>query len=142
MGRKNKVISLDGQQLAELTEGYKSGKKDCFRRRCHAVVLKSGDRTSKEVGYILGMNQVTVNVWVSRYGEEGIDGLMNRPGQGRRPILDPERDMERIRRAVTAERQRLGQARELLEAEMGKGFSLKTLKRFLKKTTAVTSVSG
>jgi hypothetical protein len=42
-----------------------------------------------------------------------------------------------VRQAVQKERQRLGQAKLLLEQELQKEFSLKTLKRFLKKMAAV-----
>ena len=44
-----------------------------------------------------------------------------------------------MRKAVVEERQRLSQAKLLLEQQFGKEFSLKTLKRFLKKLSAATN---
>ena len=48
-------------------------------------------------------------------------------------MLDPVADKEKVRKAVQKERQRLKQAKLLLEEDLQKEFSLKTLKRFLKK---------
>jgi len=90
MGRRAKSIELTITQRAELENGYKKGKL-VFSRRCHMVLLKSENRTSKEVANILGTNQVSVNAWLTRYEQEGIKGLNTKPGQGRKPILDEEK---------------------------------------------------
>lgn len=100
------------------------------------VLLKSENRSSKSVADILGTNQVSVNNWLKRYREEGIDGLKTKPGQGRKAILNGEVDKEKVRKAVENERQRLKHAKADLEKELGKEFSLKTLKRFLKNLSA------
>ncbi len=134
-----RTIQLNNQQRAQLEQGYRNGTSHAFRKRCHLVLLKTQKRTSNEVGTIVGLHQVSVNNWLNRYEKEGIDGLKTKPGRGRKPILDPEKDAEKVRQAVKQERQRLSQAKHLLETELGKSFSLKTLKRFLKKTTAVTN---
>jgi transposase len=103
------------------------------------VLLKSEGRSSAEVGQIVKMNPVTVNKWLNRYEVAGIVGLKTKPGRGRKPLLEPERDLEQVRQAVVQERQRLSQAKLLLEQQLGKDFSLKTLKRFLKKLSAATN---
>ncbi len=134
-----RTLQLNPQQRTELEDGYRNGTSHAFRKRCHLVLLKTEKRTSKEVGGIVGLNQVSVNNWLNRYEKEGITGLKTKPGRGRKPIIDPEKDAEKVRKAVQQERQRLSQAKHLLETELGKSFSLKTLKRFLKKTTAATN---
>jgi transposase len=106
------------------------------------VLLKSEGRTSEQVGLLLKMHPVSVNNWLTRYQAEGIAGLATKPGRGRKPVFEPCRDLEQVRKAVVEERQRLSQAKLLLEQQMGKEFSLKTLKRFLKKLSAATNVSG
>ena len=88
------------------------------------------------------IHPVSVNNWLTRYQAEGTAGLATKPGRGRKPVLEPVRDLEQVRKAVVEERQRLGQAKLMLEQQMGKKFSLKTLKRFLKKLSAATNVSG
>lgn len=134
-----RTLQLNPQQRTELEDGYQNGKSHAFRKRCHLVLLKTEKRTSKDVGSIVGLHQISVNQWLNRYEKEGIIGLKTRPGRGRKPIIDPEKDTEKVRRAVEQERQRLSVAKHLLESELDKEFSLKTLKRFLKKTTAATN---
>jgi len=136
---KIRTVELTPEQRAQLQDAYQNGKSHAFRKRCHLVLLKTEERTSKEVGQILAMHEITVGNWLSRYEQEGIDGLKTRPGRGRKPILDSEKDLPVVRQAVKEERQRLSQAKDLIESELDKSFSLKTLKRFLKKTAADTN---
>lgn len=136
---KIREIALVEEQRQELEAGYRCGKSHAFRQRCQVVLLKSESRSSVEVGQIVKMNAITINNWLNRYEREGIAGLKTKPGRGRKLVLETERDIESVRRAVTQERQRLGQAKLLLEQQLGKEFSLKTLKRFLKKLSAATN---
>ena len=46
-------------------------------------------------------NQVTVNVWLKRYEQGGIEGLKNLSGRGRKPILE-EADLEKVKEVVAA----------------------------------------
>jgi len=136
-----RVIKLSSSQRAELEKGYRSSKSATFSRRCHIILLKSEARTSKEVANIIGTNQLSVNQWMDRYEAEGIEGLKTRPGRGRKPLLDEQRDGKAVRKAVKKERQRLDQAKAALEEELDKSFSLKTLQRFLKNLSADGSAS-
>lgn len=136
---KIRTLDLSPHQRDQLQDAYQNGKSHAFRKRCHLVLLKTEQRTSKEVGQILHMHQVTVNNWLNRYEQEGIDGLKTKPGRGRKPILDADKDLLAVREALRQERQRLKQAKDLVENQLGKSFSTKTLKRFLKKTTADTN---
>ena len=135
---KIRVVELKEKERQALEEGLRNGKSHAFRKNCQLVLLKSTARTSKEVGRILQMNAVTVNSWLARYEAEGIEGLRVKPGRGRKPVLDAVADKAKVRKAVEKERQRLKQAKLLLEEELEKKFSLKTLQRFLKKVAAGT----
>jgi transposase len=135
---KIRVVELKEKERQALEEGLRNGKSHAFRKNCQLVLLKSTARTSKEMGRILQMNAVTVNNWVKRYEAAGIEGLRVKPGRGRKPVLDAVADKAKVRKAVEKERQRLKQAKLLLEEELEKKFSLKTLQRFLKKVAAGT----
>ena len=135
---KIRTVELSSEDKQVLEEGYRSGKSHAFRKRCQLVLLKSQGRTSKDVGQIVGMNHISVNNWLSRYQVEGILGLITKPGRGRKPVLDQAQDATKVRKAVEQERQRLSQAKLILETELNKEFSLKTLKRFLKKLNVDT----
>lgn len=140
MGKIRK-IDLSSEERLNLLAGYRQAKSSAFRQRCHMVLLKSEGRTSKDVSAILGTNAMSVNNWLSRYQQEGITGLQTRGGRGRKPILDQKEDQDRIRQVVQEERQRLKRAKAILEEELQKSFSEKTLKRFLKDLTVVGNVS-
>lgn len=135
LGRKAQKIELTESQRAELEKGYRGSQSVNFSRRCHIVLLKSEGRSSKDIASIFGISDQSVNSWVKRYRRSGIEGLHTRPGQGRKPILDIEQDADKVKQAVQQERQRLSQAKILLEQELDKEFSLLTLKRFLKNLT-------
>jgi transposase len=96
------------------------------------ILLKSERRTAIEIAGLIGCCEVVVNNWLKRYEAEGIEGLRTKPGRGRKPLLDAERDLPRVKAAVAANRQRISLARAELEAELGKSFSTKTLERYIK----------
>jgi transposase len=132
MGRKSKVIDLTEAEKTELQNGYKYSKSPNFSRRCHFVLLKNQGKTSQEIADIFGITRQPVNSWCNSYLEKGIIGLKTKKGQGRKPILDKTKDEAIIKATVQKERQRLKKAKEILENELDKSFSLKTLQRFLK----------
>ncbi len=136
MGRKNKVVQVTPTAQEALEKGYRQSNSASFSRRCHIVLLKAQGRSSEEIASIMGTTIQPVNRWVKRYEAQGIGGLQNRNGQGRKPIFNKETDEAKVRAAVKKERQRLALAKEELEQDLGKGFSSITLRRFLKKLSA------
>jgi len=96
------------------------------------ILLKGERRTSSEIADLLGCCEVVVNNWLKRYESEGIDGLRTKPGRGRKPVLDADDDLPRVKAAVAANRQRISLAKAELEAELGRRFSTKTLQRYIK----------
>lgn len=136
MGRKSKRIDLTQAEKTELEKGYKESKSKIFSRRCHMVLLKNQGLTSQEIATIFGVTFQPVNSWCKKYLKQGIEGLKTKPGQGRNPILNIKKDETKVKAIVKKERQRLKLAKEELEKELGKTFSLLTLKRFLKNLSA------
>lgn len=106
MGKVRIPILTEAQEKS-LRHGYEDGKGKSFRKRCHMVLLKSQGYTSKQITAILGGCQVVVNTWLDRFEAEGVEGLRNKPGQGKKPILDATSDRERIDEAVKNNRQQL-----------------------------------
>lgn len=142
MSRVNTPI-LDKVQRTALDEGYKNGKNHAFRKRCQVILLKSEGRTSKEVGAILKMTNMSVDAWVRRYKAEGIEGLRTKPGRGKKPLLDKEKDGESVLEAVKANRQRVDMAKAEWEAaQAGRTVGRGAFRRFLKALAEGTSESG
>jgi len=135
MGRTIK-IELSDDERQELENGYRNSENHVFRVRCQMVLLKAENRKSKEVGQLLGFCEQAVNSWLWRYLEQGIEGLKTKPGQGRIPILKLSEDAEVVRLSVSEHRQRIAQAQAELEETLGRKFSQKTLRRFLKNCMA------
>jgi len=131
---KIKNLKLSVAEKEALEKGYRSGQKHVFRERCRMILLKSEGLTNKAIGQLFACHEMSVWGWVKRYRTEGIEGLKTKPGAGRPLILRTEEDLERVREKVSEHRQRIGLAKEDLEKELGKQFSEKTLRRFLKKT--------
>lgn len=129
-------IKLTSIEHEALKDGYENGKSPAYRKRCHLVLLKHEGRTSKDIGKIVGLHQISVNNWLNRYEAEGITGLRTKPGRGRKPILDGKKDAQKVKEEVKKERQRLKKAKDAIEKDLGKSFSMMTLKRFLKNVSA------
>lgn len=142
MGRKVKQLNLTLDEQTALEQGYKSTGSFVFSQRCQMILLKNQGRSSKEIAGILITNELSVNQWVQRYEQQGIKGLQTKKGQGRKPILDVLADQAVVKAVVKKERQRLKLAKAELEAALGKAFSVRTLKRFLKNLTADGSASA
>jgi transposase len=118
MGRVNTPI-LAIERRRELEDGLKQGRSHCYRMRCQSKLLKSEGRTSKEVGMITDMSNVSVNTWMKQYSSEGVSGLQIKPGRGKKRIIVESEDKEAILSAIKANRQRMRTAKAAWEQQSG-----------------------
>lgn len=141
---KTKVIELSTEQRAALEKGYRQGKSHAFRMRCQMVLLKSEQRSSLEVGQILGCCEIVVNNWLTRYEEEGIKGLETRPGRGRKPKLSTQNPvhLQTVKAEIAKHPQSVKTVVAKLEEELDLAMHPDTLKRFLKKLVTVSVASA
>lgn len=86
------------------------------------------------------MSRLTIYNWLNAWEKQGIRGLYNQPGQGRKPILSSA-DEALVNQHVSAHAQQLKAARQGLRQELNREFSHKTLQRFLKSVAGAGSVS-
>ena len=134
MGRKPIKLDITESERLELESGYKN-QKGVFSQRCHIILLKTRGKSSVEIAQIFDITDQAVNNWVRRYKKEGLQGLRTKPGRGRPSTFKPS-DEKLVKEVVKKERQRLKVAKELLETQLNKNFSVQTLKRFLKNLSA------
>lgn len=132
---KKKFIELAEVEKVTLQEGHKNGKTKAFQERCHCLLLSSEGYQVKELAQIFRVSEISIYAWFKRWETGGIVSLRDKEGRGRRAILQAE-DLAQIKQTVQENAQRLRVAREKLKAELGREFSAKTLKRFLKSLTA------
>jgi transposase len=102
------------------------------------LVLSSQGYQVKELAEIFRVSEICIYNWFKRWEKGGLVGLRDKAGRGRKPILQAE-DLSIIKERVQENAQRLKIARQKLKAELGREFSTKTLKRFLKSLIADTS---
>ena len=130
------MVGLSEAQKTELEKGYREGESHAFRKRCQLILLKEEGRRSKEVAGIVKTCEMSVNNWVKRYMQQGIQGLSTKAGRGRKPLLSKEKDSQAITAAVKQNRQSLSVAKAAFEAQGGTSVSTDTLRRFLKALVA------
>lgn len=134
---KKKFIELDEVQKITLQEGHKNSKVKTFQERCHCLVLSSQGYEVKELAEIFRVSEICIYTWFKRWEKGGLVGLRDKAGRGRKAILQAE-DLAIIKEKVQENAQRLKIARQKLKEELGREFSTKTLKRFLKSLIADT----
>ena len=132
---KKKFIKLNEAEKITLQEGMKNGKRQPFQQRCHCLLLSSEGYQVKELAVIFRVSEMSVYGWLKRWEAGGIAGLRDKAGRGRRAILRAE-DLPQVKAIVQENAQALKVARQKLKEELGREFSAKTLKRFLKSLIA------
>jgi|SRR5215203_1336562 len=138
---RKKFIKLEATEKITLQEGHKNGKAQAFQERCHCLILSSEGYQVKELARIFRVSEISIYTWFKRWETGGICGLRDKAGRGRKAILQAE-DLAQIKQTVQENAQRLKIAGEKLKEELGREFSTKTLKRFLKSLIADTNAGG
>ncbi len=78
----------DRTELERLSRSRTAAARDVFRAR---IVLLRGDGLSKlETARRLGTSETTVQKWTERYRRQGVGGLSDAKGRGRKPTIPPE----------------------------------------------------
>lgn len=144
MGRVLHIV-LTPEQTKELISCHQESPHHVFRQRCQIILLKAAGRKTSDICQIVGIkSEHQVNSWVKRYKSSystmGIGVLSNVKGQGRKPIFDKQKETALIEQVVKTERQKLENAKIILEKELNKSFNIKTLKNFLKTLAGDTNV--
>ncbi|WP_083940681.1 helix-turn-helix domain-containing protein [Rudanella lutea] len=97
---KLRIIELQPAQRQTLQQAFRTDPSHAFRQRCQIVLFKSEGRTSKEVAQLVKQHYVSVNAWLDRYQQEGLNGLRTKPGRGRKALLTKETDATLVRQVV------------------------------------------
>ena len=90
MGRPVSVLELTAEEAAELNRRIRGGTtstRDCLRARI--VLLRSRGMKQADVAREVGTSTTSVNKWSQRFERQGIDGLVDRSGRGRKAAIAP-----------------------------------------------------
>ena len=91
MARPISKLELTSAELRELRRRLRANtvsKQDGLR--AEIVLLRAEGLSQQAVAERLEVSAPTVNKWSQRFEREGLDGLVDRPGRGRRPSLSEE----------------------------------------------------
>jgi transposase len=98
MARPVTVLDLTPEEqrlLERRVRASTSSQRDSLRARI--VLQRAEGRREAEVAEALGTSLTTVSLWSRRFEAEGLEGLRDRPGRGRRPWLPAEK----VRQVIT-----------------------------------------
>jgi hypothetical protein len=90
-GRKTSIhVELSPEQRGELERWLRcSTMRAGLVRRARAVLLVAQGHSISHVSRTVGMRRCHVATWAKRFSAQGIDGLQDRPGRGRKPSFSP-----------------------------------------------------
>lgn len=139
-----RFVKLSEAEIVTLQEGHKNGSQFQFRNRCQCLVFSHQGRTVTELAQFFEVSQITIYGWFDRFENNGIVGLMNKPGQGRKPILSLQnpQHIESVKTAVGRNAQTLKSVVAELESTLESEMSVDTVKRFLKNLVSVSVASA
>jgi len=138
MSRKKRFIKdLTIEEIKALKEGRKTGKSYQFRDRCHCIILSFLGFEIKDLAVLFDVRKHTIGIWFNGWEDQGIEGLKNKPGQGRKPKISIDNKEQgkvvevAAKNAADTGTNMLDEVVEKLDIEGG--LSQRTLRRFLKK---------
>lgn len=91
-GRPITVIKLTDDQECELKKyikGYTYSKRDSLR--ANIIILKSQGKTQEEIEKMLKISRRSIMKWVKRFQKNGIEGLKDASGRGRKESIPFEK---------------------------------------------------
>ncbi len=139
-----RFVKLTEPELKTLQEGYKNGSQFQFRNRCFCLILSHQGKSVTELTQFFEVSKITIYSWFDNWETSGLTGLMNRKGQGRKPILslqNPEH-IKRVKNAIARNPQSVKSVVAELESQIGSQMHPETLKRFLKNLVSVSVASA
>ena len=98
MARPISIIELTEQEEQELNRrvnAHTCSKRDSLRA---SIILRRAEGVKQsDVGKELGVSVTCVNKWSQRFEVDGLDGLVDKPGRGRKPSIP----LETVERVIT-----------------------------------------
>jgi len=144
MSRKKRFIqSLTTKERKALLEGKKSSNGYQFQQRCHAILLSESGTTVSELESIFSVSKQTVYSWFDRWESDGITGLHNKSGRGRKALLriDNKTHVKGVEKAIKKVNERGGNLLAEVDKELNldQGLTQRMLRLFLKKVVTSTN---
>ncbi len=123
---------------------YRQSRHHQVRQRAHCNLLSSQNYSIAQLMEIFLVSRKTLYNWFDSWEAQGVVGLYNRPGRGRKATFSPEQ-IEQIRVWVQQSPRQLKQVVQKVQENWDISISTKTIQRVLKAMgmrSASVSASG
>lgn len=139
-----RFVKLSGAEVITLQEGHKNGSQFQFRNRCFCLILSNQGKSVSQLTEFFEVSRITVYSWFDAWDKNGIVGLMNKPGRGRKSILSLQNPshIKSVTAAIRKNPQSVKSVVAELESKIGSPMHPETLKRFLKNLVSVSAASA
>jgi len=130
MARRVKLVRhLMDRELEDL---YRSERELDLRERLQAILLLYDGMKVKEVARILRRPVRTVEGWVHKWNEDGVEGLRTKPHTGRKPLL-PYNEWERVLKEIEGKGMTVRDVMVYVNTSRGVEYGYKTIWWVLRK---------
>ena len=138
-----RFVKLTESELITLQEGHKNHPQFQFRNRCFCLILSNQGKTVTELTQFFEVSRITIYSWFDNWKTGGICALMNKPGQGRKPILSVQnpKHISEVKKAARKNPQSVKSMCAELEPKIGSRMHPETVRRFLKNLVTVSAAS-
>lgn len=110
---------------------YRQSRHHQVRQRAHCILLRSQEYSINQLIEIFNVSRKTLYNWFHNWEEQGVLGLYNRPGRGRKKMFNAKQ-AEQIQDWVEQQPKQLKQVAAKIQEEWGITTSTQTIKRVLK----------
>jgi transposase len=110
---------------------YRQSRHHQVRQRAHCILLSTQDYSIAQLMEIFSVSRKTLYNWFNNWETQGVLGLYNRPGQGRKRTVNADQ-IKQIRIWGHQQPRQLKQVVQKIHEEWGISTSTETVKRVLK----------
>ena len=126
------VTPLNDAEIQTLSDMHRYHPSRRARMRAHSLLLSHQGLAIPHIARIYQVDRRSVSSWIDRWQTQGLVGLYDQPGAGRRPTLSAD-EQQKVRQYLQQSPKDLKQVVQKLEQDTTKRVSTKTIKRFIKK---------
>jgi transposase len=130
------VPPLNEAEIHTLSDMHRYHLSRRARMRAHSLLLSHQGLSIPHIARIYQVDRRSLSSWIDRWQTQGLVGLYDHPGAGRRPTLSAD-EQQKVRQSLQQSPKDFKQVVQKLEQETTKRVSTKTIKRFRKKSRYV-----
>ena len=87
----SKKVELNEEQRRQLQAWTKNPPRQHLRRKAWAILLSAAGQPAYQVASDrrVHAHRTSVSAWIENFNAQGLEGLKQKPGQGRKPAFSP-----------------------------------------------------